>query len=98
MRTTRKSKGLTNIVMTVIVSFLFLAVVIPIALQVWQSVDTVANASSVSSWTYAGNQSLIQTSQNIGAAFTLYAILPIVIAAAAIITVLLVAFRFGGGT
>jgi hypothetical protein len=103
MRTLRNKKGdITGIALSVVVGLIFIAVMLPIGISVWQSMTgavTFTTPSNVT--TLVQNQSytvnaLVQT--NLGSGFSLLAIAPLVLAAGGIIALLVVAFmRMRGG-
>jgi hypothetical protein len=103
MRTLRNKKGdITGIALGVVVALIFLAVMLPVALSVWQSMTGAVTFTTPSNVTTALQNStytinaVVQT--NLGSGFSLLAIAPLVLAAGGIIALLVFAFmRMRGG-
>jgi len=91
----RARKGVTTIVLGIVVALIMLAVVIPIGMAVWQAsgnaVFTAPDGDSTAQ--YNTTYSIYTTTNtNVGSGFSLLAIAPIVLAAGGIIALLMVAF------
>jgi hypothetical protein len=87
-------KAVTQIALGIVIALIFLAVVLPIGLSVWQSTT---GAISQAAWSAAANTTMTSTTTNIGSGFSLLAIAPLVLAAGGIIGLLVVAFtKFRG--
>ena len=87
---------MTGTVMMVIVTLVFIAVVLPVGLSLWQSIT---GSFSQSSWTAAANTTKTTLDTNIGNGLNLMAISPIIVAAAGVIGLLVYGFvkmRNGG--
>ena len=90
-----KSKGVTQIALAIVVGLIFLAIVLPIGLSVWQS--TLGAVAPTSSWSAAANSSYASTNTNVNSGFSLMAIAPLVLAAGGVIGLLILAFtKFRG--
>lgn len=88
------NRGVTQIALGIVVALIFLAVVLPIGLSVWQSTVGAINQAA---WSAGANTTMTSTTTNIGSGFSLLAIAPLVLAAGGIIGLLVVAFtKFRG--
>lgn len=96
----RSKSGVTQIALGIVIGLIFLAVVLPIGLSVWQATTgAVFTAPTGASSTIYNTSYAINTNANtnIGSGFSLLAIAPLVLAAGGIIGLLVVAFtRFRG--
>ncbi len=94
MRSLKNRKGVTQLVLGIVVGLIFLAVVLPVGLGIWQATTS---SFSQSGWTAAANSTMTAVTTNIGSGFNLMAIAPLVVAAGGIITILVYAFVFKRG-
>lgn len=91
-RTFFNKKANLALVTTLIVTMVFLAVMIPVGLMLWQGITGSINSTG---WSTEAQQTLTSLNQNIGMGFTLTAIVPIIVIAGGIITLLLAFFKQG---
>jgi len=82
-----------NLIAGAVVTIVFLAVMIPIGMGISNSV---LNSYDRSTWTETMNTSVTQLQAQTASAFSLFTILPLVIGAGIIITVLFAVFRARG--
>jgi hypothetical protein len=88
-------KGVTSIVLGIVVALIMLAVVIPIGMAVWQASGTAVFSAPDGDSTAQYNTTYAiytTTNTNVGSGFSLVAIAPIVLAAGGIIALLVVGF------
>lgn len=91
----RSNKGVTGVVLGIIIALITLAVAIPIGMAVWQASGNAlftapTNTSSAMYNTTYGIYTTTNT--NVGSGFSLLAIAPIVLAAGGIIALLVIGF------
>ena len=90
----RKNKrGVLNLILGVVLALVFVAIVLPVGLGIWQATT---NSFNQSGWSTTANTTLTNLTTGIGNGFNLATILPIVIAAGAVITILVAVFRMRG--
>jgi hypothetical protein len=91
----KANKGVTSIVLGIVVALIMLAVVIPIGMAVWQASGTAVFSAPDGDSTAQYNTTYsiyTTTNTNVGSGFSLIAIAPIVLAAGGIIALLVVGF------
>lgn len=88
----RKNKrGITMIILSLVVALVALAILIPVGLMIQSSLTTITKITGMSA---TANATVDTVNTNIYSAFNLVAIVPIIAGAAVIISVIMGAFAF----
>jgi len=94
MRSIRRNKrGVLDMIMGAVIALVFVAIVLPVGIGIWQSTT---NSFSQAGWSASANTTYTNLTTGIGNGFNLATIIPIVIAAGAVITILVAVFRMRG--
>ena len=87
----RNRKGITMIILSLVVALVALAILIPVGLMIQSSLTTITKITGMSA---TANTTVDTVNNNIYSAFNLVAIVPIIAGAAVIISVIMGAFAF----
>ena len=87
----KNRKGITMIILSLVVALVALAILIPVGLMIQSSLTTITKITGMST---TANATVDTVNTNIYSAFNLVAIVPIIAGAAVIISVIMGAFAF----
>jgi ABC-type spermidine/putrescine transport system permease subunit II len=87
----KNRKGITMIILSLVVALVALAILIPVGLMIQSSLTTITKITGMSA---TANATVDTVNTNIYSAFNLVAIVPIIAGAAVIISVIMGAFAF----
>jgi len=87
----KNRKGITMIILSLVVALVALAILIPVGLMIQSSLTTITKITGMSA---TANSTVDTVNTNIYSAFNLVAIVPIIAGAAVIISVIMGAFAF----